>query len=183
MMVDNRQAQRVAFGLSALFAVVGIACVVLFLHRHTPDAHLLFGATISATASVAALMAGVFHAVLESLQRDAPADAHHGRQPGRRLADREAAVPRPQRREVVPTERRSSDEPRFCTQAQAPCTRWSSCGGQSPGHFAVVETADARSYAGPIVLPVVHRHGMQDCPLMPRASTAGRTAAQHPVIH
>lgn len=183
MIISIRQAQNVAYGLSALGAAVGIAFVAMFLRKHTPDAHLLFGATVAATASMAALMAGVILAVLEAMRRDAPAAPYCGRQTGRGAVDRDAAAQWLPHREVPSAKRLSIDEPRFCTQAQAACTCWSSCGGQSAEQLTVSATADVPSYACPAVLPIVHRHGIKDCPLTLPAASAGIAATRRLVLH
>jgi hypothetical protein len=169
MKVDARTAQQAALGLAGLCAALGIAFVVVFLHRRWPDAHLLFGAAVSATASVAALVGSAVFTLIEWLQRRAPASPRVSVRRSDRSEPVGDASLQWQMRQSVVAERLNIDEPRLCTQAQAPCTCWSLCGGESPGHFAIVQSADGSSAGGPILMPVVHRQGRVGCHLTPPA--------------
>ena len=168
MTIDMRTARQAAHGLSALCAAFGIAFVTIYLQRRWPDGQLLLGAAVAATASVAAIVGSVALTMVESWRRRPPADPHTTSvlRSDRGQPNRNASL-HWQTRQAALAKRLDIDEPRLCTQAQAPCTCWSLCGGESPGHFAIVPPADASSCAGPILMPVVHRHGRVGCHLTP----------------
>ena len=118
--------QKATLWLAAIFACIGTACIAVYLTIRKPEGYLLLGAAIAAAFSAVSLFVGVIFVCIES--------ARHKRLAVQRVVpspepvSNSAVAEQIKQRQQVLGERLNIDEPRFCSQAKAPCTAWSFCG-------------------------------------------------------
>jgi hypothetical protein len=173
--------QRTAIWTAALSALSGTGFVAAFLSGKDTQTYLLMAAAVAATISVAALLCSVLVVCLVTTRRFEAHLMQPDSRDARLIEDGTESASLHTRREIL-NGRLHVDKPHVCSQHMVPCTCWSYC-GRLPDQDAVLDGA-SRSPEEPVrvrcelskpqgvPLPVVHRNGMDDCPLRYASSAA-----------
>ena len=158
---------RTSLWLATLMACVGMSCIAIFLLNRSHDAELLSSAASAAMFSTMLVLVSVIFTGFASGRRARRNSARWVFPPLGPVTAPLLTDQQQQRQEAL-SERLHIDEPRFCTQAQAPCTAWSFCGSTPPERpMTFVKNPEEPGLASPpemlhenSLLPIIQRSGV-----------------------
>jgi len=165
--------EKTTLWLAACSAVLGTACIVLFMLQPTTDGLLLSKATMAAFFSIASLVLGVFMITSPFFRPSRPLPGRDGISVPAGASEHCRRLEQFTHRQKIIAKRMNVDAPHLCSQAGAACTAWSLCGSAPAAQATASSVPDV--CGRPASLPIIYRRNpaLSCLALAPDADTDG----------
>jgi hypothetical protein len=144
--------------LAACSAVLGTACIVLFMEQPTTDGLLLSKASLAAFFSIASLVLGVFMITSPFFRPSHPLPGRDGSSVPAGASEHCRRFEQFTHRQKIIAKRMNIDAPHLCSQTGAACTAWSLCGSARAAQATASSSADVCGH--PTSLPIIDRRNL-----------------------